>query len=728
MIAWILSRLTKLSTSKPAESGDAPPRKPTLDALHVFVLVSFAVAQPLFDRLGANAVFLIHENIKPGAVFLVVLLVLMVLPAAIVCVEWVAARYQRRAYDSVHVLVIFCLLVLLVLPPLKLIGSLPGVFLLGAALAAGALGTWLYFESRSARAVVTASAFGIVVFPALFGFHSSATKVLFPRGAQPLAVTAKNPVPVVVVVFDEFCGLSLLTPERRIDVERFPNFARLAQGSTWFRNATGVHTDTEQALPAMLSGLYPTSGAVPVHAHRPQNLFSVLESTGNYNLAAFEPVSNLAPRNRERDGLISTSFFQQTTTLIDALSRVYLYHITPVEYSRELPRLPKSWFGVAEGNRIDSASRRGVFRYSWGAQRDEQLEHFLACLDGSSQPALHFLHVLLPHIPWCYLPSGRAYSKDDKWEFTMFDPNTRVNEYWGSDELVVSQGQQRYLLQLGYLDRFIGQLTERLRETRMYDRCLLIVAADHGVAFRADGPRRATSPENVAEIISVPLFIKRPNQTIGQVNDRHVETIDILPTIVDVLGIRLPSPVDGWSAFDESHPDRTHKVIYDQQFKELKVDPAVVIRSDAPRVIEQRFGKSSDPAALFRSGPIPEMVGRPIDSFAQSDGVRVEIELTQFGDQLDAALDSLVPCYFEGTVSSPKELDQPVTLAVAVNGTIHAVTRTYWFVGRCDHWAAIIPESSLQLGKNDIQFYSVTVHGSGWRIAPCTVSPQARKK
>ena len=56
---------------------------------------------------------------------------------------------------------------------------------------------------------------------------------------------------------------------------------------------------------------------------------------------------------------------------------------------------------------------------------------------------------------------------------------------------------------------------------------------------------RVISRETFADIARVPLFIKYPGQRGGSVDSRIVRTIDIFPTIADVLGIRLPWAVDG---------------------------------------------------------------------------------------------------------------------------------------------------------------------------------------
>ena len=51
---------------------------------------------------------------------------------------------------------------------------------------------------------------------------------------------------------------------------------------------------------------------------------------------------------------------------------------------------------------------------------------------------------------------------------------------WMKMNLRVSRSSLRQL-QVGYADRFIGQVQDRLREHGLWDNCLLIVTADHGV-------------------------------------------------------------------------------------------------------------------------------------------------------------------------------------------------------------------------------------------------------
>jgi hypothetical protein len=331
------------------------------------------------------------------------------------------------------------------------------------------------------------------------------------------------------------------------------------------------------------------------------------------------------------------------------------------------------------------------------------------------------MHILRPHVPWCYLPTSHRYSADvDSFDLLNFNSHNELMNYWSNDEAIVIQSQQRYLLQLEYVDRQIGRLIDRLEEAGLYDECLLIVTADHGVSFRAGQARRQATPETMADVLSVPLFVKRPGQAEGETSDLHAETIDVFPTITDVLGIQLRHPVDGRSVFDESQPDREQK-FYSHLLTKVPVDVKVIVETDLPKMLRERFGDPRDPRALFRVGPVPELVGRRVDSLPLVAEPQGRLELVRYGDEASEGQDAYVPCFFEGYVRAPKVAEQPQLVAVAVNGVIGAVTRTYLLEEMKERWGTLVAEDLFHPGKNDVRFYLVTpAPGTGgWRLSPC---------
>ena len=687
-------------------------------ALHLGTLFNFAVAQPVYDRLTERLAFCRDLNLPAWVVYTLVLVLSLggplLLWAIVAFSRWcgvIAARVVLTVLQSI----LWCLLAL---PLLKSPGFLSALSISIGAIVLAVAATWGYWKSATFRSVLTLSAIGVPLFPALFLMRYAAAQDA--RFATAERLSNHTSAPVVMLVFDEFCGLSLMTPERQIDAARFPHFAALARDGHWFRNTASVNELTMQAVPAILSGRHPESEWIMSLHERPQNLFSMLIGTGGYDYAIFEPVSRLAPEalnpNQSTDDLLRV----RIPVFLSALARVYLHHLVPAMQTHCLPEVPKLWFGVRTDIDIDPAATRGTFRYAWNVQRDEQFAHFLHTFDGDDTPTLHFMHCLLPHVPWSYLPSGRRYTNDGaNWELEQLG---NPSDGWTGDELQSTQGQQRYLLQLMYADRLLGQTIDKLRETGLYDKSLIIVTADHGISFRPNQFRRATSLGNRDEIQSVPLFIKRPGEVAGEIHDQPVEAVDILPTMADVLGYRLTLPVDGRSVFQPQDPPRTHRR-YGVAYENKSAPVEEIANSSAPRELFTRFGSGSDPANLYRIGPIPELIGRRTDSLSLTSAPSITIQMSRFGDVWPTDSKLPVPVFYEGQVLGHNPVDHPpVVIAVSINGVIQAVTRTYRYAAGLSQWGALVPEAAFHEGHNDVRCYQLQGQAPDWTLTPCELS------
>jgi arylsulfatase A-like enzyme len=254
----------------------------------------------------------------------------------------------------------------------------------------------------------------------------------------------------------------------------------------------------------------------------------------------------------------------------------------------------------------------------------------------------------------------------------------------------------------------LGKLLARLKQEGIYDESLIVVAADHGVAFDlGERDRRKVTAENFHEISPVPLLVKAPGQKEGSVRDTYVETIDIFPTIAHLLGIRLPDETDGISAYSREAKRR-------DSVRMLKRDLSGWIRMSAAdferrkreqlaRMVEL-FGTGADGSErIFRVGPHPELIGRDAGSLPELD-----VELENAGDYEDVDPGSgYVPAHVIGRVRDGD--DQFQDIAVAVNGTIVAVSRTFRLANGNDDeiFAAMVPESALRPGRNEVRVLEV---------------------
>jgi len=200
-----------------------------LAGLHLLVLWSFAVAQPLFDLLGKNGEFFAARGSTRWDAIVFALVLLLVPPAVLLGLECLVSRNLRWA---VHAVFVAGLVALFVLQAMRGAGA-PGWLLVGFAVALGAAAAEVYLRMPAARLALTVLAPAPLLFLALFLFDSDVSRLsLSTQAAQ--AAGERPRAPVVLIAFDELPLNSLLDANGRIDPVRFPNFARVARGSTWF--------------------------------------------------------------------------------------------------------------------------------------------------------------------------------------------------------------------------------------------------------------------------------------------------------------------------------------------------------------------------------------------------------------------------------------------------------------------------------------------------------------
>ncbi|HDH96567.1 MAG TPA: hypothetical protein ENF73_02420 [Proteobacteria bacterium] len=93
--------------------------------------------------------------------------------------------------------------------------------------------------------------------------------------------------------------------------------------------------------------------------------------------------------------------------------------------------------------------------------------------------------------------------------------------------------------EIAYMDHYIGDLFDFLRDRGLYDDMLIVFTSDHGEVFVEDS-RGMTEHGYLLydELIRVPLIVKFPKGRFrGTLVRDQVRIIDIVPTILDVLQI-----------------------------------------------------------------------------------------------------------------------------------------------------------------------------------------------
>jgi len=102
-----------------------------------------------------------------------------------------------------------------------------------------------------------------------------------------------------------------------------------------------------------------------------------------------------------------------------------------------------------------------------------------------------------------------------------------------------------YRAEVHFVDAQFGRLLAALRAAGEYDKTLIVVVADHGQGLGQHGWWAHRLPYQ--EDLHVPLILRVPDWPRGRVVPELVRTIDIYPTVLDVLGLPAPRPVAGLS-------------------------------------------------------------------------------------------------------------------------------------------------------------------------------------
>jgi sulfatase-like protein len=709
----------------PKRTGDDPPRQQApsilLSFLHLAVLSAFALAQPLFNLLSDNPEFFAARGSTAMDIIVFAVLLVVLPPALLLGIELLIGLAGPKARLGAHLVLMALLAGIVFVQALKDAFGASDFVLIAIALALGAGAAALYARAEPVRSFLTVLSPAPLVFLILFLFISPVSKITLAGEASAKSIDGIEPIPVVMVVFDEFPGISLLDAEDEVDPVRYPGFAQLAKDGTWFPNAHSIYDSTSKAVPAIMDGDYPQKGVLPTSSEHPNSIFALLGKSHTMNVS--EEATTVCPRDLCKDARLDEPFLDRLGSMTEDVGLVYAHVVAPPDIEADLPSVSETWgdfggegsgagvSGEAEVSDEPTAMEgKKATLAALKSDRNEKFDAWIAAIRKRPRPSLNFKHALLPHVPWKYLPTGQQYNT------AAGDPIPGLSRQSYPDATQVEQLQMRHLLQLGFADLKIQQLIAHLKKIGIYDEALIVVTADHGVAFQQGlFDRRKATRDTLAEISPVPLFVKLPGQEKGRVNPAIVETTDIVPTISDVLNIDVPEETDGKSAFSAAVAKRDEVKMLPRDFSDwMRVD-GDEFAAEKQALIDRKvalFGSGADgPDRIYRVGPHQELVGKPVSSLPTGGSSDAKVSLTDPGAYDDVDLRGpVLPVWVTGKVSGA---DDRLDVAIAVNGVVRAVSNTFELATGGDELiAALIPPSSLRNGRNTVEVYEVSPSGT----------------
>jgi Sulfatase len=664
----------------------------------LFGLAGVAITQPLLDLLGRNPPFFVAGRYEASQIVWFAVIVAMAPAAAVFGVTALAGLLHRRGapfYHGVGVALLAGLFALVLCRSLRLDGVIYVVPVVVGAAVTVAVVEW---RSRLARQFLAWLAAGNVVFVVLFLTTSPTARLIGAddevAGQQGQVTVPPLEGPVILIVLDEFPVTAIMRGDGSIIDTRYPNLARLADEGTWFRNAASESRTTYVSTPSILSGVRAGEDELPILDDHPRNYFSLFGD--RYPVNRYELVTDMCPSE-----VCEPSPGQPTTQLLDDASIVYQHRVLPAAWRDRLPPLDTGWGDFGEdmpGGVVDE--RPGpmdqVFEKSETEIQTGQPAVFRRQIELiDSEPSINFIHSVLPHHPYRFTPWGEGRLPATR---LPDEVSSGRNKLPATDDpaydFMFRQLYPLQAMQIGAVDRLLGEMMDHLEAVGVWDQSLVVVMSDHGIDMTAPGFTRSVDETNADEIFRMPLFIKAPGQTEGRIDDAPASTVDVLPSIIDLLDIDTDWELEGHSLFDGSRPKFDRRVQSD-----------VEVAFNLAAAHQAQFPRGEDWISLAAVGEGEDLVGNPVGDYrvGAPSALRWKPSAPEVLEDLSLAEDN-VPYILEGQVTGSDA--RPPELVVAVNGTLAGTLGGYLANG--DAWRFTGYVGPLfEDGRNEVVAYEV---------------------
>jgi hypothetical protein len=509
--------------------------------------------------------------------------------------------------------------------------------------------------------------------------------------------------PVVVVVLDEFPLTSILRADGSINDVRYPNLAALARESTWFRNAASESNSTPLSVPTILTGRLSDQDDLPFLGDHPRNLFTLFGA--RYPVTRYEAVTDLCPPD-----ICAHPVGQPLRQALQDASVVYGHRVLPEALRDGMPGIDSAWgnFGGGLGGdapvpettlpttstgepdrfaKMNAAPKSDGGRVGQARALRRQVDLI------GTDPSLHFIHVLQPHHPYELTPWGGV--STDTWNPAAVPQKPSDPGY----EFIFRELRALQALQLGVADQNIGHLVDRLKALGAWEEATVVITSDHGVDVSPPNFSRTPTPETIDEVMRIPLFFKAAGQTTGEVRDTPASTVDVLPSLVDLLGIDTGWRFDGHSLFDGSEPRIDRMVTSD-------VEAAFEVAARAAALFPR--GEGWDDLAAVGEGE--DLVGRSVSEVEAGGPSGLSVTFGRRELLANLSVDSgPVPYSLRGLLRGSDTT--PPELAVALNGTFAGTIGGYRPDGDSWKFSGLMANYFID-GPNEVVAYQIERSGT----------------
>ena len=179
---------------------------------------------------------------------------------------------------------------------------------------------------------------------------------------------------------------------------------------------------------------------------------------------------------------------------------------------------------------------------------------------GREKPFFIWYAPMLPHTP--HNPPERLFEK-----YKSLTPSQHIARYWAMCE---------------FFDETCGQLLDHLEQQKLADNTIVIYVTDNGWIQDPDKPQYAPKSKQSQYDggLRTPILIRWPGRVNPQVIDTPISSLDILPTVLDMVGVVRPDGLSGINLLDQAAVQK-RKAIFGECFTHDSQDlenPAASLR------------------------------------------------------------------------------------------------------------------------------------------------------
>jgi len=333
---------------------------------------------------------------------------------------------------------------------------------------------------------------------------------------------------------------------------RTPNLDRLAREGRIFEEAWTTAPVTLPSHASILTGTYPET-----HGARDNTIY-VLGDRENLTLAEI-----LRDRGYATGAVVSAFVLDRRFGLAQGFD---LYEDDPNAMAAGGPRLDPER-RAADATRTALATARA--------------------LSGRGKPLFLWVHYFDPHTPF-----------DPPEPYRSLYPTTATDRYSGYDG------------EIAYCDREIGRLFDGLSEMGALDRAVVVVVGDHGEGLESPHEESSHGILLFEETVRVPFLVwESPGASRESTTASNrgtipgaVSVVDVLPTLLDLLGLPAPVEIPGVSlvgALRGAPPPRGRALLAEtlHPFDLYAWSPLAAVRADAWKLVRSPAPELYDLAA-----------------------------------------------------------------------------------------------------------------------------------